>query len=180
MINSELLESNSWSTEVHYKEFNKFNIFSYYEKELPTDEVFNFNLENFAYPIAVDPTCEYLKFITDNISNTIPNIENIKLSKAWFVNYPPNYTNEAHKHHHGRHFTAVLYLTDIETKNIDQKNGGALWTFHIDNNEIIHQVYSYESGKVVLLGGNVWHGTYPTHSPRKVFVCDFEYTINGV
>lgn len=180
MINLALLESNSWSTETYYKDFSRFNIFSYYKDVLPTDEVFNFNLENYAYPEVIDPEHDFIKSISKHVSEVLPNITNIKLSKAWFVNYPPNYTNEAHRHHHGRHFTAVVYLTDIETKNIDQENGGALWTFHIENNEIIHQLYSYASGKVVLLGGNVWHGTYPTHSPRKVFVCDFEYTIDGV
>lgn len=181
MINQDLLESNSWSTETYFDDFKKFNkFFNDHAQLLKPHETINLQLDNFRYPTVVDPDRSFVKFVIDHISELIPSITILDVTKSWFVNYPPNYTNEAHKHHHGRHFTAVLYLTDIETKHIDQKNGGALWTFHIEKNEIIHQLYSYGAGKVVFLGGNVWHGTYPTHSVRKVFVCDFEYTINGV
>ena len=181
MTNLDLLETNSWALETYYKDFNRFNNFFDDNKEMLTPhEIINLNFTNFEYPLPVDPEQDFVKFIYNVVSEKLPTIKINKVTKSWFVNYPPTYTNEAHTHYHGRHFTTILYLSDIYTKHIDQANGGSLWTFHVEQNNIVHRLYSYESGKVVLLGGNVWHGTYPTHSNRKVFVCDFEYEINGV
>ena len=43
------------------------------------------------------------------------------------------------------------------------------------NNEITYLTHNPIEGKVVIMDGKVFHGTYPALEDRHVFVVDFEY-----
>lgn len=183
MITDELLKNNNWSFESYYNDSDKF-------LKAPFDLVTNFpGLSTFlpplldpdiAYPLDIDPEMKFVEFVKDTVQREHSKIKNIKFSKSWFGYYPPNYTITAHSHFHDRHFTAVLYLNNNDWHPVNQDQAGCLWTFHTEKGELVHQVFDHQEGTVVFIGGQVWHGTYPTNVERKVFVVDFEYEVDDV
>lgn len=100
-------------------------------------------------------------------------ITNIKFAKSWWVDYPVGAYSGVHTHTPGKQFTCILYLTDNETTS-EYPYAGSLFAV---SKKYGYKQISPQAGDLVIMDGNVWHGTYPTTSDRKVFVCDFTYEI---
>ena len=94
--------------------------------------------------------------------------------KAWGVKYPPGAYSGLHSHQPGKQLTSVLFL-DTPKPSVEYPLAGCLTTLQPTNSEIQYLTHKPIEGKMVILDGKVWHGSYPTLEDRHVFVVDFEY-----
>lgn len=131
-----------------------------------------FHLQNWKYPATIDDN--YLEYIIDNISK-LP-YKNIQHSKSWWIDYPEHSYAGMHSHTPGRQFTCVLFLDDYIADE-EHPHAGFLYAILNTNNDITYKEWMPEAGKLIILDGRVWHGTYPTRQPRKVFVTDFTFDV---
>ena len=124
------------------------------------------------YPTDIDPREEYLMFIKFQLQDLPIRIKDFK--KAWGVKYPPGGYSGLHSHQPGKQLTSVLFL-DTPKPSVEYPLAGCLTTLQPTNSEITYLTHKPIEGKMVILDGKVWHGSYPTLEDRHVFVCDFEY-----
>ena len=120
------------------------------------------------YPTDIDPREEYLMFIKFQLQDLPIRIKDFK--KSWGVKYPPGAYSGLHSHQPGKQLTSVLFL-DTPKPSVEYPLAGCLTT----NSEIQYLTHTPIEGKMVILDGKVWHGSYPTLEDRHVFVVDFEY-----
>jgi hypothetical protein len=70
----------------------------------------------------------------------------------------------------------VLFLNDyIEEEKYP--HAGYLYATLNNDNRMSYEEWKPEAGKLIILDGRVWHGTYPTQQQRKVFVSDFTFDV---
>jgi len=124
------------------------------------------------YPTDIDPREEYLMFIKFQLQDLPIRIKDFK--KAWGVKYPPGGYSGLHSHQPGKQLTSVLFL-DTPKPSVEYPLAGCLTTLQPTDSEITYLTHKPIEGKMVILDGKVWHGSYPTLEDRHVFVCDFEY-----
>jgi len=124
------------------------------------------------YPTDIDPREEYLMFIKFQLQDLPIRIKDFK--KAWGVKYPPGGYSGLHSHQPGKQLTSVLFL-DTPKPSVEYPLAGCLTTLQPTNSEITYLTHKPIEGKMVILDGKVWHGSYPTLEDRHVFVVDFEY-----
>ena len=68
-----------------------------------------------------------------------------------------------------------MFLDDCDA-DINLPYAGNLITLkHTEDNTIQYRTHPTQAGKMVIMDGRVFHGTYPTLNERKVFVVDFNY-----
>ena len=126
------------------------------------------------YPTQVDPNLKFQEFVNQSIAG-LP-IKNLKFKKSWWLNYPVGAYSGLHSHIPGPQLTAVLFLTTCKT-TLEYPLAGSLNTLSNADGQITYEQHQCVAGDVVIMDGNVYHGTYPTLDERKVFVCDFDYEI---
>ena len=124
------------------------------------------------YPTDIDPREEYLMFIKFQLQDLPIRIKDFK--KAWGVKYPPGGYSGLHSHQPGKQLTSVLFL-DTPKPSVEYPLAGCLTTLQPTDSEITYLTHKPIEGKMVILDGKVWHGSYPTLEDRHVFVVDFEY-----
>mgnify|MGYP003656966459 FL=1 len=124
------------------------------------------------YPTDIDPREEYLMFIKFQLQDLPIRIKDFK--KSWGVKYPPDAYSGLHSHQPGKQLTSVLFL-DTPKPSVEYPLAGCLTTLQPTNSEIQYLTHKPIEGKMVILDGKVWHGSYPTLEDRHVFVVDFEY-----
>ena len=124
------------------------------------------------YPTDIDPREEYLMFIKFQLQDLPIRIKDFK--KSWGVKYPPGAYSGLHSHQPGKQLTSVLFL-DTPKPSVEYPLAGCLTTLQPTNSEIQYLTHKPIEGKMVILDGKVWHGSYPTLEDRHVFVVDFEY-----
>jgi len=166
--------------ETYYSDYDKF-------LELYNTECYTFNLphgdggakmyalSNLAYPTFVDTNKSYIKYIEETIKEHLP-LKNINLTECWWLDYPPTTYSGIHQHKKGQIFTTVLFLeSDATLPHLSEP--GCLFAFTVENGEPVLHEWEPEPGKLVLMDGHIYHGTYPTQFKRKVLVCDFSYEL---
>jgi hypothetical protein len=129
------------------------------------------------YPEAVDPELDFQKFIKKCIIESELPITMGKCLKAWGLKYPPGSYSGMHCHQPGKQLTCVMFL-DNEVVSEQYPLAGSLVTLQPFEHDINHVRVKPTPGGVVIMDGRVFHGTYPTISDRRVFVCDFSYEVN--
>lgn len=131
-----------------------------------------FHLHNWEFPAIISN--DYQEHIKKHVKN-LP-YKNIQHSKSWWIDYPKYSYAGMHSHTPGRQFTCVLFLNDyIEEEKYP--HAGYLYATLNNDNRMSYQEWKPEAGKLVILDGRVWHGTYPTQQQRKVFVSDFTFDV---
>ena len=128
--------------------------------------------KDMSYPTDIDPKEEYLAFIKFQLQNLPIRVKDFK--KAWGVKYPPGAYSGLHSHQPGKQLTSVLFL-DTPKPSVEYPLAGCLTTLQPTDSEITYLTHKPIEGKMVILDGKVWHGSYPTLEDRHVFVVDFEY-----
>ena len=129
------------------------------------------------YPDSVDPELDFQKFIKKCITESELPITMGKCLKAWGLKYPPGSYSGMHCHQPGKQLTCVMFL-DNEVVSEQYPLAGSLVTLQPFEHDINHVRVKPTPGGVVIMDGRVFHGTYPTISDRRVFVCDFSYEVN--
>lgn len=124
---------------------------------------------DYGYPVEVDPAKEYLTFLENTVSSNIAPEK--RFLSSWWVDYPQGAYAVAHQHEPFKRFTAVMFLTDYDWVRM-WPNAGNLFAM---SNLIGYKEWSPVGGDVIIMDGDMYHGTYPTINERKVFVVDFEY-----
>jgi|TARA_R110000803_G_scaffold5002_3_gene16663 hypothetical protein len=127
---------------------------------------------NMKYPTDIDPIKEYLSFIKFQLQNLPIRIKDFQ--KAWGVKYPPGAYSGLHCHQPGRQLTSVLFL-DTPKPSVAYPLAGCLTTLQPADSEITYLTHNPIEGKMVIMDGKVFHGSYPALEDRHVFVVDFEY-----
>jgi hypothetical protein len=165
----------TWYVETEYKDYAKFkelfDIDSNKHRDSGDSNVFY--LQNYEYPSIIDNE-EYLNFLKEHIGKEP--FKNIKHSKSWWVDYPENSYAGMHSHTPGRNITCILFLDDYVEEE-QHPHAGYLYAVLDSDIGITYQEWKPEAGKLVILDGRVWHGTYPTKHSRSVFVVDLEYEL---
>lgn len=126
--------------------------------------------DNFDYPYEID-NGQYINFIKDTLS-PFTFLQDITFEKSWWLDYPLHSYNGLHNHTPGPQLTTVMFLT---TSAVDDYNPHEGYLYTLNNGD--YNEYRPVEGEVHIFDGSVWHGTYPTLQPRKVFVCDFKYRL---
>lgn len=127
-------------------------------------------MDDFAWPFE---DTSYLDYIVGHIN--LP-IQNIKFEKCWWIDYQKESYSGVHRHQPGLQFTSVLFLNTYEY-NEDWPQAGNLFLVH---DKFGCEYVAPTAGDLVIMDGNVWHGTAPTKNERKVLVCDFSYEIGEI
>jgi|TARA_B110000908_G_scaffold103775_1_gene122193 hypothetical protein len=128
---------------------------------------------NMDYPTDIDPRLEFQSFIKFQLQQLPINVGQFK--KAWGVRYPTGAYSLLHDHILGKQLTAILFLDDCDA-DINLPYAGNLFTLQpTEDNTIQYRTHPTQAGKMVIMDGRVFHGTYPTLNERKVFVVDFNY-----
>lgn len=131
-----------------------------------------FHLKNWEYPQSIDDN--YIDFVKKSVAK-MP-YKNIQHSKSWWIDYPTHSYAGMHSHTPGRQFTCVLFLDDY-IEDEQHPHAGYLYAVLNNNNTMSYHEWKPEPGKIIILDGRVWHGTYPTRQKRKVFVTDFTFDV---
>lgn len=156
----------------HYKKFKRlFELESNSHRDSGDSNVFY--LQNYEYPAIIDNE-EYMNYLKTCVSH-LP-YKNVRHKKSWWVDYPEHSYAGLHSHTPGKNFTCVLFLDDYKEDEY-HPHAGYLYAVLNNGNKITYEEWKPEAGKLIILDGRVWHGTYPTRQQRKVFVVDFEYDI---
>ena len=135
---------------------------------------YKFYKTNMEYPTDIDPNLDLHAFIRFELQNLPIDIGQFK--KAWGLKYPPGGYSGLHTHTPGKQLTAILFLDDCIV-DINSPLAGNLITLQpTEDNSIQYLTHPTKAGKMVIMDGRVFHGTYPTTNERKVFVIDFDYT----
>ena len=125
------------------------------------------------YPTDIDPKQEYLEFIKFQLQNLPIRVK--EFQKAWGVKYPPGAYSGLHCHQPGKQLTSVLFL-DTPKPSRAYPLAGCLTTCQpTPESEINYLTHKPIEGKLVIMDGKVYHGSYPALEDRHVFVVDFEY-----
>lgn len=127
--------------------------------------------DEFKYPYEIDTNKNYINFVKQSLT-VYPFLQDVEFSKAWWVDYPLHSYNGFHSHNPGPQLTSVLFLT---TSEVDDYNPHEGFLYSLNNGD--YNEYRPVAGNLHIFDGTVWHGTYPTLQPRKVFVCDFTYRL---
>lgn len=124
---------------------------------------------DYSYPVDIDPSKEYISFLENSVSNNLASEK--KFLSSWWVDYPPGSYAVAHQHEPFKRFSAVLFLNKYNWVR-EWPNAGNLFAM---SNMIGYKEWIPNAGDVIIMDGDMYHGTYPTINERKVFVVDFEY-----
>jgi len=92
---------------------------------------------------------------------------------GWSIKYQKHGWQAMHNHSRpGEVVSCVLYFDTNETEN---NSDGAFYAVmpDTDGEQFVH-VCPYWAGKMILLDGSVWHGSYPTQAERRILVLEFE------
>lgn len=136
-----------------------------------------FYLQNYNYPAIIDNKKEYLEHLKKHL-RTLP-YTNIRHAKSWWVDYPKNSYAGLHSHQPGNQVTCILFLDEYKEEE-KHPHAGYLYAVLGNGGEITYKEWKPEAGKLVILDGRVWHGTYPTKHKRSVFVVDLEYDLGDI
>ena len=161
--------------ELHYPGFKKFlPLFEKYDdRHIDYGNGMLYYKNNMAYPNDLDPKLDYHAWIKFQLQN-VP-IKVGKFKKAWGVKYVPGAFNGLHCHQPGKQLTSVLFL-DTPKPSVDYPLAGSLTTLQPTPDSTTNYFqHKPIAGRVVIMDGKVFHGTYPTLEDRHVFVCDFDY-----
>lgn len=161
--------------DLYYPGWKKFlKLFeSYYDRHIDYGNGTLYYKKDMSYPTDIDPKEEYLQFIKFQLQNLPIRIKDFQ--KAWGVKYPPGAYSGLHSHVPGKQLTSVLFL-DTPKPSITYPLAGSLTTLQPTPDSIINYVqHKPIAGKLVIMDGKVFHGTYPTLEDRHVFVVDMEY-----
>jgi len=161
--------------DLYYPGWKKFlNLFdNYYDRHIDYGNGTLYYKKDMSYPTDIDPKEEYLQFIEFQLQNLPIRVKGF--SKAWGVKYPPGAYSGLHSHVPGKQLTSVLFL-DTPKPNITYPLAGSLTTLQPTPDSTINYIqHKPIAGKLVIMDGKVYHGTYPTLEDRHVFVVDMEY-----
>lgn len=161
--------------DLYYPGWKKFlKLFeSYYDRHIDYGNGTLYYKKDMSYPTDIDPKEEYLQFIKFQLQNLPIRIKDFQ--KAWGVKYPPGAYSGLHSHVPGKQLTSVLFL-DTPKPSITYPLAGSLTTLQPTPDSIINYIqHKPIAGKLVIMDGKVFHGTYPTLEDRHVFVVDMEY-----
>jgi hypothetical protein len=161
--------------ELHYPGYKKFlPLFEKYDdRHIDYGNGMLYYKNNMAYPNDLDPKLDYHAWIKFQLQNVPITVKEFK--KAWGVKYPPGGYSGLHCHQPGKQLTSVMFL-DTPKPSIDYPLAGSLTTLQPTPDSTINYLqHKPIAGRVVIMDGKVFHGTYPTLEDRHVFVCDFDY-----
>lgn len=161
--------------DLYYPGWKKFlKLFeSYYDRHIDYGNGTLYYKKDMSYPTDIDPKEEYLAFIKFQLQNLPIRIKDFQ--KAWGVKYPPGAYSGLHCHLPGKQLTSVLFL-DTPKPSITYPLAGRLTTLQPTPDSTINYIqHKPIAGKLVIMDGKVFHGTYPTLEDRHVFVVDMEY-----
>jgi hypothetical protein len=161
--------------DLYYPRWKKFlKLFeSYYDRHIDYGNGTLYYKKDMSYPTDIDPKEEYLAFIKFQLQNLPIRIKDFQ--KAWGVKYPPGAYSGLHSHVPGKQLTSVLFL-DTPKPSITYPLAGSLTTLQPTPDSTINYIqHKPIAGKLVIMDGKVFHGTYPTLEDRHVFVVDMEY-----
>lgn len=161
--------------DLYYPGWKKFlKLFeSYYDRHIDYGNGTLYYKKDMSYPTDIDPKEEYLAFIKFQLQNLPIRIKDFQ--KAWGVKYPPGAYSGLHSHVPGKQLTSVLFL-DTPKPSITYPLAGSLTTLQPTPDSTINYIqHKPIAGKLVIMDGKVFHGTYPTLEDRHVFVVDMEY-----
>jgi len=165
----------TWWVESEYQNYEKFkNLFDLEaETHRDTGNSNVFYLQNYEFPSTID-NGEYLNYLIKHVER-FP-YTNVRHKKSWWVDYPENSYAGLHSHTPGMQFTCILFLDDY-IEDEDNPHAGYLYAVFGNEGQVTYEEWKPEAGKLVILDGRVWHGTYPTKHKRRVFVVDFEFDL---
>ena len=161
--------------DLYYPGWKKFlKLFdNYYDRHIDYGNGTLHYKKDMSYPTDIDPTEEYLQFIEFQLQNLPIRVKGFQ--KAWGVKYPPGAYSGLHSHVPGKQLTSVLFL-DTPKPSITYPLAGSLTTLQPTPDSTINYIqHKPIAGKLVIMDGKVYHGTYPTLEDRHVFVVDMEY-----
>ena len=161
--------------DLYYPGWKKFlKLFeSYYDRHIDYGNGTLYYKKDMSYPTDIDPKEEYLAFIKFQLQNLPIRVKDFQ--KAWGVKYPPGAYSGLHSHVPGKQLTSVLFL-DTPKPSITYPLAGSLTTLQPTPDSTINYIqHKPIAGKLVIIDGKVFHGTYPTLEDRHVFVVDMEY-----
>lgn len=161
--------------DLYYPGWKKFlKLFeSYYDRHIDYGNGTLYYKKDMSYPTDIDPKEEYLAFIKFQLQNLPIRVKDFQ--KAWGVKYPPGAYSGLHSHVPGKQLTSVLFL-DTPKPSITYPLAGSLTTLQPTPDSTINYIqHKPIAGKLVIMDGKVFHGTYPTLEDRHVFVVDMEY-----
>jgi hypothetical protein len=171
---------NNWVMETYYPNYEKFlNLYNLesYKFNLPHGNggAYMYSLADLKYPKVLDPNKDYIKYVEETIQEHLP-LKNIRLSESWWLDYPSGSYSGIHQHKNGQIFTTVLFLeSDATLPHLSEP--GCLFAFTVEEGKPVLHEWEPQPGKLVLMDGQIYHGTYPTQFKRKVLVCDFSYEL---
>lgn len=162
-----------WFIETKYKDYKKFlNLFDLnyrYHIDFGGSKM-NYKWD-YSYPAEeVDPNKEYLDFLEESVKSCP--VSNCRFTTSWWVDYPVGSYSVMHQHGSGpKKFTAVMFLTD---KSVHEgfPHAGNLYALP---RTVKYREWAPVAGDVIILDGDIYHGTYPNLDERKVFVVDYEF-----
>ena len=95
------------------------------------------------------------------------------LVNCWSIKYNKHGWQALHNHARpGEIISCILYFDTNET---DNHSDGAFYAVmpEADGEQFVH-VCPYWAGKMVLIDGSVWHGSYPTQAERRILAIEYE------
>ena len=98
------------------------------------------------------------------------------LDKSWSIQYEKGGWQAMHNH--ADPFTIISCIIYFDTNPSENTSAGALYAMlaEPDGSENV-LVFPYWAGKMIMIEGNVFHGTYPTEDTRDIMVFDFKQEI---
>ncbi len=97
--------------------------------------------------------------------------------EAWAIEYKDGGYQAVHNHTQQPSLISMIIFFDaITDEQKVQPTDGCTYTLmpHSDGNQICLHFNPYP-GKVIIMDGNVFHGTYPCKAPRRCFVVNFKF-----
>lgn len=101
----------------------------------------------------------------------------IKPHEAWAIEYKDGGYQTVHNHTQQPNLISVIiFFDEIKDEQKVQQTDGCIYTLtpHNDGNQICLHFNPYP-GKVIIMDGKVFHGTYPCRAPRRCFVVNFKF-----
>ena len=125
------------------------------------------------YPSQLDITSWVDKKLKQHLNYGI----NITPHEAWAIEYKDGGYQAVHNHTQQPNLISIIMFFDtIKDEQKVQPTDGCTYTLmpHTEGNQVCLHFNPYP-GKVVIMDGKVFHGTYPCKAPRRCFVVNFKF-----
>lgn len=164
-----------WLAELSYKNYKDFlYLFDNHTDNRTYDTATN-NGSQYTYNNSeIESVANILRdYVNHNLLSLGASIEATDLVISWTIKYNKNGWQAIHNHASpGEIISCILYFDTNET---DNHSDGAFYAVmpELDGEQFVH-VCPYWAGKMILLDGSVWHGSYPTQAERRILVIEYE------